>query len=79
MEAYKFEAVVQKDGIIKIPEIALLANTSVEVFIIAKQDEKLDQDSQAKAIANFLEKWRGFLSGVNPDDAKLQYLLEKHQ
>ena len=34
MEAYKFETMIQKDGIIQIPEIAKLENEKVEVFVV---------------------------------------------
>ena len=35
--------------------------------------------SQAQAIDKFLKKWKGFLKGVNADDAKYRYLQEKYR
>jgi hypothetical protein len=79
MEAYKFETTVLENGIIQIPEISQYANSSIEVFIIIKQPEKQTDTRKERTIEQFLEKWTGFLKGINPDDSKLQYLREKYE
>jgi len=78
MEAYKFETIVLENGIIQIPEISKFANRPIELFIIVKTSEKPERVRQPQTIEKFLEKWTGFLKGVNLDDAKRQYLKGKH-
>ncbi len=78
MEAYKFETTVLENGIIQIPEISQFANRPIELFIVVKQSEKQVDVRPTQTIEQFLEKWTGFLKGVNPDDVKRQYLQEKY-
>lgn len=77
MEAYRFETIVQKNGIIQVPEIANLAYKQVKVFIMVNPtiQEKLEKPC---AVDVFLDKWQGFLKGVNPDETKRNYLEEKY-
>jgi hypothetical protein len=66
MEAYKFEVIVQEDGIIKIPEISRFANQEVEVLIIVKPKAEIKPDLE-KAVEKFLNKWSGVLKDADPD------------
>lgn len=45
----------------------------------ARRQAEQQETPKAEAIEAFLRRWRGFLKGVNPDDAKRQYLQEKYQ
>lgn len=77
MEAYKFETIVQENGVIQIPEIAKFAHQQIEVFIVVKLDS-LSETKKQQPIDHFLDKWKGVLKGVNPDELKTQYLQEKY-
>jgi hypothetical protein len=78
MQAYKFETMVQKNGIIQIPEIARLAHQRVEVFVVVRPD--IEQETEKlQAVEIFLDKWQGFLKGLDPDELKSQYLQEKYE
>jgi hypothetical protein len=78
MHAYKFETTILDKGVIQIPEMAGLAHARVEVFIVIKEAKSV-KTQKSQTIQEFLEKWTGFLEGVNPDDAKLQYLQDKYK
>ena len=41
------------------------------------RDSEAHYSVKAQAIDSFLRKWKGVLKGVDPDDAKYRYLLEK--
>jgi hypothetical protein len=71
MEAYKFETIVQTDGIISIPEISRFANREVEVLIMVKPKNKTHPE-RSQVIRQFLDTWSGALKGINPDDLKAQ-------
>lgn len=43
-----------------------------------RQSEQ-QETSKAQAIDTFVRKWKGFLKGVDPDDAKRHYLQEKYK
>lgn len=77
MEAYKFETIVLQGGTFHIPECARFANQSVEVFVVLKTPAKQLQEP-SQSIEEFLNKWTGFLGGVDPDALKCQYLQEKY-
>lgn len=79
MEAYKFETIVLENGIIQIPEISQFAHRPVEIFLILKQSSTQAETNKQQIIEQFLEKWTGFLKGIDPDDAKLQYLRRKYE
>jgi hypothetical protein len=80
VEAYKFETVVLEDGVIQIPEISQFAHRTIEVFIVLKQPDTRQVDAEKQqTMTQFLAKWTGFLKGVDPDDAKLEYLREKYE
>lgn len=78
MKTYKFETTVQENGDIQIPKISRLANQRVEVFIVVSPLITGD-NNKSQTIEDFLNKWRGFLKGFDPDELKSQYLLEKYQ
>lgn len=78
MEAYKFETTVLDNGIIQIPEISKFAHRSIEVFVVLKQPESWNANKR-QTITHFLDKWTGFLKGVDTDDAKFQYLRGKYK
>ncbi len=77
MEAYKFETTVSENGIIQLPEISKLANRQIEIFIVVKQADKQADTTDKQTPEQFIDKWAGFLKGINPDDSKLQYLSGK--
>jgi hypothetical protein len=77
MQAYKFETTVQENGIIQIPEMAGLAHQRVEVFVVVSSSDE-QETKQSQAVDIFLEKWTGFLKGLDPDELKHQYLQEKY-
>jgi len=77
MEALKFVTKVRKHGIIKIPALESYANKKVDVIVTLKSEEK-DKTAQKK-IDDFLDKWAGFFSIVETDDAKHNYPMEKYQ
>lgn len=77
MEAYRFETKVQKDGVIRIPEISGLADRSVELFIVMKQSAEQTSDS-ASRMERFLDKWAGVVEGADSDQLKETYLKEKY-
>ncbi|MEA3342044.1 MAG: hypothetical protein U9R15_18930 [Chloroflexota bacterium] len=78
MEAYKFETTIQENGVIQIPEMARLTHQRVEIFVVISA--AINQESRKpQSVENFLDKWRGFLKGFNPDELKAQYLQEKYE
>lgn len=77
MEAYRFQTIIQKDGVVKIPEIAKWANQQAEIFVVIIPTAPLENET-VPIMANFLDKWRGFLKGFDPDELKSQYLQEKY-
>lgn len=77
MEAYKFNTVVKKRGIIQIPEIAPLENQNIEVFIVVKSKKTSDK-SKRNALNRFLEEWTGVIEGADPEALKAQYIEEKY-
>ena len=77
MKAYKFETTVQENGIIQIPEMARLAYQRVEIFVVVSPTAE-QQTRQVQTVDAFLDKWRGFLRGLDLDELKLQYLQEKY-
>ncbi len=78
MEAYKFETIVRENGVIQIPEMAGLAHQRVEVFIVVPSPA-IQETKPSQSIEAFLDKWRGFLKGCDPDELRSQYLQEKYE
>lgn len=79
MDAYKFETTIQQDGVIQLPEMSHFKDREVEVFIILKNPAKELHVEKKQTIDQFLDKWTGSLKGVDPDNAKLQYLTGKYK
>ncbi len=77
MEAYKFEVKIKENGVIEIPEISQFANQEVEIFIMLKPEAKT-KPLLEQTVKQFLNKWRGLLKDVDPDELKLQYLRENY-
>lgn len=81
MNAYKFETIVQDDGIIKIPEIRDLVNHKVEILIIDLSESNKEK-KQFKTFKEFSKKWKGCLKGINIDNYKedrINHLKEKNK
>jgi len=77
MEAYKFETVVLKNRIIKIPQLNKFTNREVEIFIVFKNPEKAKKE-KLKA-DDFLNRWTGFIPASDSDEEKYNYLMEKYK
>jgi hypothetical protein len=75
MQAFKFETRISKTGQIKLPLNSQLFDKEVEIIIVPKQNVR---PSRPK-ISDFIDKWSGFLTNINPDGSKYQYLAEKYK
>ncbi len=75
MQAYRFETRISKKGVIQLPFNQQLVDREVEIIILPKQDLKANKN----ASVDFVNKWAGFLSNVNIEDSKFQYLKEKYK
>ena len=73
MRVYKFQTRISKTGQIQLPLNPQLFDKEVEIIILPKQKQK---PSKIK-MKDFINKWSGFLSNPETDDAKYQYLMEK--
>ena len=60
-----------------VEKLAEAINREKYFLLREKQEEYLDK--KAQNINDFLEKWTGFLEGVDPDTAKFEYLREKYK
>jgi hypothetical protein len=59
-----------------VPRIGLWAIAKeAEIIIVPKQETKL---SQLKTF-DFIAKWSAFLTNINTDDLKYQYLTDKYK
>lgn len=77
MEAYKFETIIKKNGVIEIPEISKWAQQRVEVFVVINPTD-VQETKPSLSVTAFLNRWRGFLKGDDPDQLRAQYLQEKY-
>ena len=77
MEAYKFETIIQENGIIQIPEIAKFAHRQVEILVLVHPTTE-QETGKMQAVQDFIDKWRGVLKDSDPDELKSQYLQEKY-
>ena len=75
MKAYKFKTKVSDKGTIRVPDDSDLHNQEVEVIVITSIKET---GSNMKA-SEFVNKWAGFLSDEDTDQAKQDYLTEKYR
>ncbi|WP_055726093.1 hypothetical protein [Pedobacter borealis] len=74
MEAYKFKAKVSENGTIVVPSGFDVKNKEVEVIIL----DEVIQNASKKNIKEFLDKFSGIAIGIDADQAKWEYLKEKH-
>lgn len=74
MGTYKFKAKVSENGTILVPDGFDIKNKEVEVIIL----DEATQGTPKKSMKEFLDKYSGILKGVDPDQAKWEYLKEKH-
>ena len=74
MRIYKFQTRISKTWEIQLPLNPQLFDKEVEIIILPKQKQK---PSKLK-MEDFINKWSGFLSNPETDDAKYQYLMEKY-
>ncbi|MEI8203801.1 MAG: hypothetical protein WCH34_12345 [Bacteroidota bacterium] len=74
MQAYRFETRISKEGIIQLPLNQQLFGKEVDIIIFTKEVLK----STKNASALFVDKWAGFLSDDNTDDAKYQNLKNNY-
>lgn len=74
MRTYKFETTIKENGMIQLPELAQFVDLDVELIVVVKTKLPQSQEMETPSIEQFLQKWRGFLKGVDPDEAKFQYL-----
>jgi hypothetical protein len=80
MQAYKFDTRVSEEGIISLPFEPLLFNTEVEIIILPKA--KPIKKEKTNSASDFLKKWSGAFKNVSDeelDNAKYEYLMEKHK
>jgi hypothetical protein len=75
MQAYRFETRISKKGLIQLPFNQQFVDREVEIIILPKQDLKPNKN----ASIDFVNKWAGFLSNVNIEESKFQYLTEKYK
>jgi len=77
METFKFDTLVRKNGILKIPELENYVNQNVEVFVVIKPENRIVYGKTN--ISVFFEKWAGFFKEITTDDLKYNYLMNKHK
>jgi len=77
MKAYKFETTVLENGMIRVPEFEKYKNKHIEIFVVFKS-EIYEEESKISA-DEFLANWTGFAKGINPEDERYNYLMEKYK
>lgn len=77
MEALKFETIVLENGTIQIPELEKYKNKHIEIFVVFKPE--IYKDKPEISVEEFLSNWTGFAKGINPDDEKYNYLMNKYK
>lgn len=75
MECYKFTTTISEDGKIQVPDNPSLFNKEVDITIIPKQTA----ETKKTTASDFVKKWAGVLSENGVQDARYQYLSEKHK
>ncbi len=76
MEAYKFEAIIMENGIIKIPELSAHKDHKIEVIVVLKHEKR---KQSGKSIEDFLAQWSGFFNMIEIGDIRYNALMEKHK
>lgn len=75
MQAYRFETRISKRGLIQLPLSNQLFDKEVEIIILPKQQQKKIKSTPV----DFVNKWSGFLSNIDADASKYDYLSDKHK
>lgn len=76
LQVYKFDTIIQKNGIIRIPEFKQFIDCEVELFVVIKK--KTPANSELSA-TSFVNRWAGFFKSDDADDARYSYLTEKYK
>ncbi|RDC54496.1 hypothetical protein DU508_21240 [Pedobacter chinensis] len=74
MEAYKFKTKVSEDGTIIIPDRFDVKNKEVEVIIL----DDVVPVAKRMTGSEFVEKFSGVIKNIDADQAKWEYLKDKH-
>lgn len=74
MITYKFDTHIDNNGVIILPENLNLKDLDVNVVISIKNEENIKY-----TVDDFVNEWKGVLSGIDQDKAKYEYLMEKHK
>ncbi len=77
MKTYQFETEILEDGSMPTPDLKRFVYHKVKVSI--ELDEPSPKKKKKITADEFIEKWSGFFSGTDVEDAKYQYLIEKHK
>lgn len=75
MKAYRFITKISEKGTIQLPNYPNLFDKEVEVIILPKHKSK---EGKMKA-EEFVDKWAGFLSDKDTNQAKYRYLSKKYE
>jgi hypothetical protein len=75
MQAFRFETRIDQNGVIHLPLNQQLFNRDVEIIVLPKDD----LIPKKNASVDFINKWAGFLSNSNIEDAKFNYLSDKYK
>ncbi|MDO5523240.1 MAG: hypothetical protein Q4G48_04250 [Bacteroidia bacterium] len=76
MGVLKFTTKISGNGTIQLPKNSAFANKEVEIIIMPKTKQNRAKSSKA---TEFVQKWGGFLTNVNPEESKYNYLSEKYR
>ena len=80
MKAYRFITTISNKGTIQLTENPALFGQEVELIILPKSKKKSETDTKKKMTAlEFVNKWAGFLKDEDIDNAKYDYLMNKHK
>lgn len=71
----RFKTRISKEGTIQIPLNTSLRNKEVEVILFPQQ-KKLKRSKKAH---EFVEKWAGFLTPLDSEDSRFEYLMAKYR
>lgn len=74
MQTYKFDTHIDNNGVITLPENLHLKDLDVNVIISVKNEENIKY-----TVDDFVNEWKGVLSGIDQDKTKYEYLKEKHK
>ena len=75
MQVYRFDTHISQNGVIQLPTNQQLSDRDVEIIILTKPEIKPNK----KSSADFINKWTGFLTDTNVEEARIQYLSEKYR